>query len=242
MIIFLSLKTFTKNSLAHGGGGGVASLPVIYGGSSYGGYLAHLIAKIAPWHAQAILDNSCSPLPQLDYIVGRELGNDQSELTTYDGDLMIRLYSKTFWTCDANSKYCFTPAHYKIRSLLNTEHLKIQSEYAKDTLFISYHSAHDEFGTAKDKEKLYELYKALDFKAKLHLIKDEKELDKKFIRSLNHSLGMSDSGLFRKELPTILEQFRTKVFTQRQGEISYPCGNKIFTFKDEGEKFLLEIS
>lgn len=53
---------------------------------------------------------------------------------------------------------------------------------------------------------------------------------------------MSDSGLFRKELPTILEQFRTKIFTQRQGEISYPCGDKIFTFKDEGEKFLLEIS
>ena len=82
----------------------------------------------------------------------------------------------------------------------------------------------------------------MGFKAKLHLIKDEKELDKKFIRNLGHSLGMSDSGLFRKELPTILEQFRTKVFTQRQGEISYPCGDKIFAFKDEGEKFLLEIS
>ncbi|EAK0450283.1 DUF2920 family protein, partial [Campylobacter upsaliensis] len=216
------------------------SLPVIYGGGSYGGYLAHLIAKIAPWHCQAILDNSCSPLPQLNYIVGRELG--QGDATTLDKDLNIELFCKTFWTCDANSKYCFTQEHYKIRSLLNAEHLKIQAKYAKDTLFISYHSAHDEFGTADDKEKLYELYRALGFKVKLHLIKDEKELDKKFIRSLKHSLGMSDSGLFRKELPTILEQFRTKVFTQRQGEISYPCGDKIFTFKDEGEKFLLEIS
>ncbi|EAH5880000.1 DUF2920 family protein [Campylobacter upsaliensis] len=221
-------------------GGGVASLPVIYGGGSYGGYLAHLIAKIAPWHCQAILDNSCSPLPQLNYIVGRELG--QGDATMLDKDLNIELFCKTFWTCDANSKYCFTPAHYKIRSLLNAEHLKIQAKYAKDTLFISYHSAHDEFGTADDKEKLYKLYETLGLKAKLHLIKDEKELDKKFIRNLGHSLGMSDSGLFRKELPTILEQFRTKVFTQRQGEISYPCGDKIFTFKDEGEKFLLEIS
>lgn len=53
---------------------------------------------------------------------------------------------------------------------------------------------------------------------------------------------MSDSGLFRKELPFILEKFKGKNFTQRQGEISYPCGDKIFTFKDEGEKFLLEIS
>ncbi|EHR5126818.1 DUF2920 family protein [Campylobacter upsaliensis] len=222
-------------------GGGVASLPIIYGGNSYGGYLAHLIAKIAPWHCQAILDNSCSPLPQLNYIVGREL-NNEAELTTFDRDLKIKLFCKTFWNCDANSKYCFTPAHYKIRSLLNAEHLKIQAKYAKDTLFISYHSAYDEFGTAKDKEKLYELYRALGFKAKLHLIKDEKELDKKFIRSLKHSLGMSDSGLFRKELPFILEKFKGKNFTQRQGEISYPCGDKIFTFKDEGEKFLLEIS
>lgn len=160
----------------------------------------------------------------------------------FDRDLKIKLFCKTFWNCDANSKHCFTPAHYKIRSLLNAEHLKIQAKYAKDTLFISYHSAHDEFDTADDKEKLYKLYETLGLKAKLHLIKDEKELDKKFIRNLGHSLGMSDSGLFRKELPTILEQFRTKVFTQRQGEISYPCGDKIFTFKDEGEKFLLEIS
>ncbi|ELY0805881.1 DUF2920 family protein [Campylobacter upsaliensis] len=224
----------------HGGGGGVATLPIIYGGNSYGGYLAHLIAKIAPWHCQAILDNSCSPLPQLEYIVGRELG--QGDATTLDRDLNIKLYSKTFWTCDANSKHCFTSEHYKIRSLLNTEHLKIQAKYAKDTLFISYHSAYDEFGTAKDKEKLYELYRALGFKAKLHLIKDEKELDKKFIRSLSHSLGMSDSGLFRKELPFILEKFKGKNFTQKQGQISYPCGDKIFTFKDESEKFLLEIS
>lgn len=179
-------------------------------------------------------------MPQLNYIVGRELG--QGDATTLDKDLNIKLFCKTFWNCDANSKHCFTPAHYKIRSLLNAEHLKIQAKYAKDTLFISYHSAHDEFGTAKDKEKLYKLYETLGLKAKLHLIKDEKELDKKFIRSLSHSLGMSDSGLFRKELPAILEQFRTKVFTQRQGEISYPCGDKIFTFKDEGEKFLLEIS
>ena len=76
----------------------------------------------------------------------------------------------------------------------------------------------------------------------MHLIKDEKELDKKFIRSLSHGLGMSDSGLFRKELPFVLEQFKDRTFTQRQGQISYPCGDKIFTFKDEGEKFLLEIS
>ncbi|HEF3571227.1 TPA: DUF2920 family protein [Campylobacter upsaliensis] len=234
------LKDLYKKFAHITGGGGVVSLPIIYGGNSYGGYLAHLIAKIAPWHCQAILDNSCSPLPQLEYIVGRELG--QGDATTLDRDLNIKLYSKTFWTCDANSKYCFTSEHYKIRSLLNAEHLKIQAKYAKDTLFISYHSAHDEFGTAKDKEKLYKLYETLGLKAKLHLIKDEKELDKKFIRSLSHSLGMSDSGLFRKELPAILEQFRTKVFTQRQGEISYPCGDKIFTFKDEGEKFLLEIS
>ncbi|EKB1464031.1 DUF2920 family protein, partial [Campylobacter jejuni] len=42
-----------------------ADLPKIYGGGSYGGYLALLIAKIAPWYVDGVIDNSGSAVPPL---------------------------------------------------------------------------------------------------------------------------------------------------------------------------------
>ncbi|EIY9822825.1 DUF2920 family protein, partial [Campylobacter coli] len=50
----------------------LADLPKIYGGS-YGGYLSLLIAKIAPWYVDGVIDNSGSALPPLNYILGREM-------------------------------------------------------------------------------------------------------------------------------------------------------------------------
>ncbi|EAK5904653.1 DUF2920 family protein, partial [Campylobacter coli] len=50
-----------------------ADLPKIYGGGSYGGYLALLIAKIAPWYVDGVIDNSGSAVPPLIYILGREM-------------------------------------------------------------------------------------------------------------------------------------------------------------------------
>ncbi|EGT3378230.1 DUF2920 family protein, partial [Campylobacter coli] len=51
----------------------LADLPKIYGGGSYGGYLSLLIAKIAPWYVDGVIDNSGSALPPLNYILGREM-------------------------------------------------------------------------------------------------------------------------------------------------------------------------
>lgn len=50
-----------------------ADLPKIYGGGSYGGYLSLLVAKIAPWHVDGVIDNSGSAILPLNYIIGREL-------------------------------------------------------------------------------------------------------------------------------------------------------------------------
>ncbi|MCR6592022.1 DUF2920 family protein, partial [Campylobacter insulaenigrae] len=41
------------------------TLPKIYGGGSYGGYLALMCAKIAPWYVDGVIDNSGAALPPL---------------------------------------------------------------------------------------------------------------------------------------------------------------------------------
>ncbi|ELC0565092.1 DUF2920 family protein [Campylobacter coli] len=217
----------------------LADLPKIYGGGSYGGYLSLLIAKIAPWYVDGVIDNSGTVLPLLRYIIGRDL--EQCDFIFNDPNTLIEMFTKTYWTReDENSPYFFANENYMIRSLLNS-HLIIQVNVNKNIVLVSYHSSKDEFNTSKDKQTLFLAYKELGYDATLHLIKDESEIDGRFIKDLNHGMRITDRALFRKELPLMLEKLQKRKSFMQENSISYPCGNKVFTFKDVGDKFVLCI-
>ncbi|ELR7203358.1 DUF2920 family protein, partial [Campylobacter jejuni] len=217
-----------------------ADLPKIYGGGSYGGYLSLLIAKIAPWYVDGVIDNSGTVLPLLRYIIGRDL--EQFDFIFNNPNTLIEMFTKTYWTReDENSPYFFANENYMIRSLLNSSHLIIQVNVNKNIVLVSYHSSKDEFNTSKDKQTLFLAYKELGYDATLHLIKDESEVDGRFIKDLNHGMRITDRALFRKELPLMLEKLQKRKSLMQENSISYPCGDKIFTFKDEGDKFVLCI-
>lgn len=234
------------NALKHldqiigGGGGSILKLPKIYAGGSYGGYLALLISKIAPWYVDGVFDNSGSALPQVKFILGRE-SKTCDAIDSYPHN-QNQYYTKTLWTRNLNSKYYFSDDCYLIRSILNPTHLEIQKRANPRTIFVSYHSLIDELNPSKDKQNLYEIYKHLGFDATLHLIKDESELDGRLLKSLDHGLRMSDKAMVKKELPIILEKMQNQ--TQEipsYNEISYPCKEKIYRFKDTKEGFECEI-
>lgn len=56
------------------------------GGGSYGGYLSLLIAKIAPWHVDGVIDNSGVCLPFLAHILGRDM--NQGEFV-FEGEFIV---------------------------------------------------------------------------------------------------------------------------------------------------------
>ncbi|ELM3932637.1 DUF2920 family protein [Campylobacter jejuni] len=216
-----------------------ADLPKIYGGGSYGGYLALLIAKIAPWYVDGVIDNSGSALPSPMFILERESGQyDYFEEYPHN---KIGFFIKTHWNADVNSKYFFHTENYLIRIIPNLAHLTIQASVNKNIILVSYHSLKDPFNTAKDKQTLFLAYKELGYDATLHLIKDESEIDGRFIKDLNHGMRITDKALFRKELPLMLEKLQKRKSLMQENSISYPCGNKVFIFKDVGDKFELEI-
>ncbi|RTJ74488.1 DUF2920 family protein [Campylobacter jejuni] len=216
-----------------------ADLPKIYGGGSYGGYLSLLIAKIAPWYVDGVIDNSGSALPSPMFILERESGQcDYFEEYPHN---KIGFFIKTYWNADVSSKYFFHTENYLIRIIPNLAHLTIQVSVNKNIVLVSYHSLKDPFNTAKDKQTLFLAYKELGYDATLHLIKDESEIDGRFIKDLNHGMRISDKALFRKELPLMLEKLQGRKSLMQENSISYPCGNKVFTFKDVGDKFELEI-
>ncbi|EJL8021126.1 DUF2920 family protein, partial [Campylobacter coli] len=207
-----------------------ADLPKIYGGGSYGGYLSLLIAKIAPWYVDGVIDNSGSALPSPMFILERESGQcDYFEEYPHN---KIGFFIRTYWNADVSSKYFFHTENYLIRIIPNLAHLTIQANVNKNIVLVSYHSLKDPFNTAKDKQTLFLAYKELGYDATLHLIKDESEIDGRFIKDLNHGMRISDKALFRKELPLMLEKLQKRKSLMQENSISYPCGNKVFVFKD----------
>ena len=212
------------------------TLPKIYGGGSYGGYLAFLIAKIAPFYVDCVVDNSGVVFPYMSHLLGRDVG---AEFVFYGKNYDIFCFLKRLWNANNLSK-----ENYIIRTILNTSHLQIQAKANADTIFISYHSSKDLAAPADDKIKLYELLKELGFFGILHLVKDENDVDKRFIKSLEHGLRMSDKALLKKELPFILERLKDKKIDLGGGEqnfIVYPCGEKNFIFYDDKELYKLRI-
>ncbi|MGI7626975.1 DUF2920 family protein [Campylobacter coli] len=216
------------------------NLPKIYGGGSYGGYLSLLIAKIAPWYVDGVIDNSGSAVPPLNYILGREMEHSYGDYYEDFPHNRIIFFLKTHWTRKENSPYFFNNENYFIRTLLNKDHLILQSQKNKNIIYVSYHSKEDPLTPANFKEQTMQILKILGYDVSLNLI-DENKIDGKFIKNLDHGCGIPDKALFRKELPLMLEKLQGRKSFMRENSISYPCGNKVFTFKDVGDKFELEI-
>ncbi|ECL6576405.1 DUF2920 family protein [Campylobacter jejuni] len=217
-----------------------ADLPKIYGGGSYGGYLALLIAKIAPWYVDGVIDNSGSALPPLNYILGREMEHSYGDYYEDFPHNRIIFFLKTHWTRKENSPYFFNNENYFIRTLLNKDHLILQSQKNKNIIYVSYHSDKDPLTPANFKQQTMQILKILGYDVSLNLI-DENKIDGKFIKNLDHGCGIPDKALFRKELPLMLEKLQKRKSFMQENSISYPCGNKVFIFKDVGDKFELEI-
>ncbi|EPV4111004.1 DUF2920 family protein [Campylobacter coli] len=217
-----------------------ADLPKIYGGGSYGGYLALLIAKIAPWYVDGVIDNSGSAVPPLNYILGREMESG-CDYVLNSSHILIQCFLKTHWTRKENSPYFFNNENYFIRTLLNKDHLILQSQKNKNIIYVSYHSKEDPLTPANFKEQTMQILKILGYDVSLNLI-DENKIDGKFIKNLDHGCGIPDKALFRKELPLMLEKLQGRKSLMQENSISYPCGNKVFTFKDVENQLKLIIN
>lgn len=213
-------------------------------GTSHGGYLSHLAAKIAPWLIDGVIDNSSgAKFPWRVVGFGKEIDFMQyAEFSTFDFFHHINTHcsTKTFWTSNKESKNFFSPARRKIRNILEKDHLVIQGEYPH-TKYISYFSVKDEYLSLEEKRILYKEFKDLNFDTQLYEI-DQKDIDHKFIKNLTHGMGIPTKLLIKKELPPLLE----KIFLENKKDfkdksISYPSEDLIYTFSENDNKISLRI-
>lgn len=203
-------------------------------GTSHGGYLALLAAKFAPWLIDGVVENSGyanAPFRLLGFGKYIDYLKIVEAIWKVTDNITLILSTKTYFNKDENSPNCYTKAHDKIRSLPEKDHLEIQAQYHKP-IYISYHSAKDLYiALPQPKEKLYQMLQNLGFNATLHMIKDEKEIDGKFIKNLDHGMDMSLKTLIQKELPPLLQMnFISKDKVKK--EIIYPSENLKYIFKE----------
>lgn len=223
-------------------GGGI---PVIMIGSSHGGYLAHLAAKIAPWLIDGVIDNS-SYAKFLWRLVGF---GKEVDFEKYYGcafrfaeNINLGLSDKTFWTINQESKNFFSLARRMIRYILEPIHLEIQANYAKPC-YISYHSFYDkEIAPPDEKLELYKYLRQFGFDAEFYMIKNPNQIDGKFIKNLEHGMGMSIKTLISKELPLMLEKIKQNPKKDyKEKYISYPCEDLLYQFSEKDDKISLKI-
>lgn len=212
-------------------------------GSSHGGYIAYLCAKLAPQKIDCVIDNSSYVKPPYDYIVGKEHNHLNPEATMgYKDNINLCLFVKTNWTLDKNSKNYFSNDRYRIRDITDSEHLRSMDSFAENkTKYISYHSVEDEIAPIENKTKFYDELNKLGFDAKLYIIHDSTSVDGKFIKNLHHGMDMSLKELANRELPNALN-IKSHPTNKDPFSTSYECdtirykfelSNDIYTGKNE---------
>lgn len=67
-----------------------------------------------------------------------------------------------------------------------------------------------------------------------------RQVDNKFIKNLNHGMGLSTKLFFKKHLLQILkEPLQDKICKK---EVSYKCDELVYTFKEENHQIILNIT
>jgi len=198
-------------------------------GSSHGGYISNMMSKIAPNVIDYIVDNSSYVKPPLQYIVGKEKDVNFPEFIVTSNKLKIYCFVKTHWSMDKKSKYYFSSDRYRIRNIGDEEHLKLMSEFSKNkTKYIFYHSKHDAIASIEDKIDFVDNLHDCGYEIKLNIYKEENEVDGKFIKNLQHGMGMSIKELINRELPTILSsEFESE---NSFNNMKYICDNSTYSF------------
>ncbi|EAH7654143.1 DUF2920 family protein [Campylobacter coli] len=223
------------------------NIPIIMIGSSHGGYLAHLAAKFAPWLINGVIDNS-SYAKFLWRLVGFGKEIDFTSYycfgtASFFKHIHVYCSDKTFWTSNSSSNNFFSISRRMIRYILEPSHIEIQANYPKPC-YISYHSFYDkEIAPPDEKLELYKYLKQFDFDAELHMIKNPEQVDGKFIKSLEHGMGMSIKTLISKELPVMLEKIKQNPKKDYKEKcVSYPCEELIYHFSEKDNKINLDIT
>lgn len=207
---------------------------IIAMGSSHGGYIANLMAKLAPNTFAAVFDNSSYPAAPPNYIYGREIKTFEHKFFISE-HLVLCCYLKTGWTSRQGHPNTFTPDRARIRSFLDEEVIRRMAQLGGcRTQYRFYHSLQDRLVPAEQKSKMIHLLQEHGFDVQYNFMGKE-DIDGRFVKNLDHGMNLSLKIMFDRLYPTITPRKGStdleldSVITYEGTELDYT-----FTFSKQG--------
>lgn len=213
---------------------------IIAFGSSYGGYIALLMAKYAPNTFSLIIDNSGFCFANLHEIFGGIVGGAGGSFPKYVNGKRyeIPFNTSTLWSLDETSEYYFSDAHKRIRNLLLDEH-----RTPSQAVYFSYHSQKDSLIPIDQKDKMYDVIKK--YNVIYYKRVNEQDIDGKLFKSLSHGMSASLKEMFDFSIQkfrklNIIKENETDF--DKNVTYGFPCIDKIynFTYTNNGLKVEIE--
>ena len=192
-------------------------------GTSHGGYIAHMIAKLAPNTVNAIIDNSAYTEAPINYL---GLG---TEIKLNSGNLYLLANTLTHWTHgDRLCKRHYGIAARLMRELANSQHLAIAAEHARRKVKCVAVNVdrEDTISPPQFKQAQAQRTTQAGFEFDLRLVGPD-DLDGRCFKAICHGMGASMRGLCEMYLPRI--QSRPTTLDAETGtRISYLCHERTY--------------
>jgi len=208
---------------------------IILIGSSYGGYLANLAAKLAPNTFRAVFDNSSWAKPYLGYIVGREVNFAEWHEWLLSNILLCES-TRSCWTLQEGLPTTFNNNRIAVRSF-GKEQLEQYASYKPTTQYYCIHAFEDE--VADTSEKIAMVTEMLEHGIDTHMIViEESDIDGSYIKTIKHGLGLSMQQFFDHGYQHI-EQ--TKPLNNQPFETNFDQ-NSIIRYQSDQLDYVLDYS
>jgi len=190
-------------------------------GTSYGGYIASMMAKLAPHTFRMVVDNSgfCSAEDDLAGLL-------RWSKCVVNG-VGVLGQTVTHWSSDPNSDSFFSEERRAIRNLLNRDHV-----LGNTARTYAYHAATDTIAPIARKKHLCEVYK--DRVPYELVIIDEDQIDERIFKNMGHGMGASMRGIFEVSYEKFIRDggaLSDETDFDQASEYVFACGKESYVVK-----------
>lgn len=173
-------------------------------GSSHGGYLAQLLAKLAPNTLRAVFDNAGYATAPMRYINGRAV-NLPDMIETYSPVMQMYFFLESMWSLDAQSPNYFHEDARQIRSLMEPSHVHAMAGAgSRRTRYRCLHGPGDQIAPTEEKAHCCAMLSDAGFDMDYRCA-GPGDVDGVYIKSLEHGLGLSLRGFFERSYVSLPE-------------------------------------